>query len=270
MSLKHYIIRGGIEGWERLKILSRVMRPTTLDLLRRAGISPGMTCLEVGCGSGDVAFDLAEMVGPEGRVVATEIDRVKLDLVQGEARNRGIENIEFRYSDIMREAVEGKFDLAHCRFILTHLPDPVAALSHMSEALRVGGIIVIEGIDFRGYFCHPDFEAHRHYVDLYIRTVERRGGDACIGPRLPLMLAGSGFRQVRMNVVQPAGTEGEVKLISPLTMENIADSVIEEGFLSREEADRIIDELYDFARREDTVGCMPRVIECWGVRAPAA
>src|ERR1700757_1508102 len=131
MSLKHYIIRGGIEGWERLRILSRVMQPTSCELLRRVGAGPGMTCLEVGCGSGDLAFDLAAMVGPTGRVVCTEIDRVKLDLSQNEAKNRKIENVEFRYSDIMLEAVEGGFDLVHCRFILTHLPDPAAALTHM-------------------------------------------------------------------------------------------------------------------------------------------
>jgi ubiquinone/menaquinone biosynthesis C-methylase UbiE len=270
MSLKHYIIRGGIEGWERLRILSRVMQPTSCELLRRVGAGPGMTCLEVGCGSGDLAFDLAAMVGPTGRVVCTEIDRVKVDLSQNEAKNRKIENVEFRYSDIMREAVEGGFDLVHCRFILTHLPDPAAALTHMYESLREGGVVVIEDIDFKGYFCYPDFAAHRQYVDLYIRTVERRGGDACIGPRLPLLLANAGFQQIRMNVVQPAGTDGEVKLISPLTMENIADAVIAEGLASREEADRIIDELYAFARKEGTVGCMPRVIEAWGVRARSA
>ena len=270
MSLKHYIIRGGIEGWERLRILSRVMQPTSMALLRRAGVRPGMTCLEVGSGSGDLAFDLAGMVGPMGRVVGTEIDSLKLDLSKNEARNRKVENVEFRYSDIMREAVEGKFDLIHCRFILTHLPDPVAALNHMYEALRGGGVLVVEDIDFRGYFCYPDFEAHRRYVDLYIQTVERRGGDPCIGPRLPELLATAGFQQIRMNVVQPAGTDGEVKLISPLTMENIADAVIAEKLATREEADRIIDELYAFARREGTVGCMPRVIEAWGVRPGSA
>jgi ubiquinone/menaquinone biosynthesis C-methylase UbiE len=63
MQKSDYVIRGGIEGRERLRILSRVMRPTTLDLLRRVGIRPGMACLEIGCGGGDLAFDMARMVG---------------------------------------------------------------------------------------------------------------------------------------------------------------------------------------------------------------
>ena len=44
-----YIIRGGFEGRERLRVLSRVMQPTTLALFQRAGVRPGMECLDVGC-----------------------------------------------------------------------------------------------------------------------------------------------------------------------------------------------------------------------------
>jgi ubiquinone/menaquinone biosynthesis C-methylase UbiE len=71
-----------------LRILSRVMQPTTLDLLRRAGIRPGMAVLEVACGGGDLAFDLAGMVSPGGRVVATDIDKIKLELAGHEADER--------------------------------------------------------------------------------------------------------------------------------------------------------------------------------------
>jgi len=60
----HYVIRGGIEGRARLRILSRVMWPSTLNLLQRAGISCGMTCLDIGCGGGDVSCELARLVGP--------------------------------------------------------------------------------------------------------------------------------------------------------------------------------------------------------------
>ena len=74
MEQNHYIIRGGRAGKERLRVLWRVMRPTTLNVLERAGVRPGMKCLEVGCGSGDLAFELAWIVGPKGKVVATDID----------------------------------------------------------------------------------------------------------------------------------------------------------------------------------------------------
>ena len=46
MERDHYVIRGGVEGRERLRILARVMRPTTLSLFDRVGIDMGMVCLD--------------------------------------------------------------------------------------------------------------------------------------------------------------------------------------------------------------------------------
>ena len=68
-----YIIRGGLAGRERLQTLARAMRPATLDLLQRAGVGPGQTCLDLGCGGGDVARELARLVGPTGHVLGLDL-----------------------------------------------------------------------------------------------------------------------------------------------------------------------------------------------------
>jgi hypothetical protein len=47
---KHYVIRGGIEERERLRILSRVMHASTSALLDRLDLCAGLTCLHVGSG----------------------------------------------------------------------------------------------------------------------------------------------------------------------------------------------------------------------------
>ena len=226
VSAPSYIIRGGIAGRERLRILSRVMRPTSLDLLQRAGLKPGMNVLEIGCGGGDLAFDIARIIGPSGRVLGTDIDQTKLDLAAREATEQGLANVTFLFADITQSVPASDFDLIHARFVLTHLTNPAQVLAHIGTVLRPGGTIVLEDIDFRGYFCYPDCAAIWRYVQLYTDTTKRKGVDANIGPRLPSLLSDAGFANARMNVVQPSGLEGEVKLISPLTMENIADAVI--------------------------------------------
>jgi hypothetical protein len=137
----------------------------------------------------------------------------------------------------------------------------------MRRALRPGGIAVIEDIDFRGYFCYPECPALRRYIELYTQTVHRRGGDANIGPRLPALLRAASFEGIQMNVIQLAGITGEVKLLSPLTMENIADAVMAEGLASPAEIDSIVAELYEFARIPGTIGCTPRIVEAWGYRS---
>lgn len=268
MQKEDYIIRGGLEGRERLRALARVMQPTTHGLLQRAGIRSGMACLEIGCGGGDVAFDMARMVGPEGRVVGTDIDAKKLELAREEAAKHSLTNTEFRFADITQTEPEKEFDFVHARFVLTHLADPSQALLRMRGALRNGGVIVLEDIDFSGYFCYPDCPAIWRYVKLYTETVRRKGADANIGPRLPAMLGAAGFRNVQVNIVQPAGVEGEVKLMTPLTMENIADAVVAEGLASLDEVKRLVRELYEFAETPGTNGCLPRVVEAWATSPP--
>ncbi|MGA8655676.1 MAG: hypothetical protein WB586_05960 [Chthoniobacterales bacterium] len=56
-----------------------------------------------------------------------------------------------------------------------------------------------------------------------------------------------------------------IPLMAPLTMENIADAVLAERLASRAELDRLIDELYEFARAPDTVVAGPRVVEALGI-----
>ncbi len=268
MERHHYIIRGGAAGRERLKVLSRVFGPTTLNLLNRVGIQPGMKCLEVGCGSGDLTFDLAGIVGPSGRVVATDIDDVKIRLARSEAEEQHLTNVEFRVADIVEDGIEA-FDFAHARFVLTHLPNPENALERIRQAVRPGGILVVEDIDFRGHFCHPECPAFSCYVQLYTQTAQRRGADPNIGPRLPQLLVEAGFEAVQMNIVQPAAMSGEVKIMPSLTLANIADAVAGEGLASRAELDQLIHELDDFASDPQTLISGPRIVEAWGYRPSA-
>ncbi len=256
-----YVIRGGIEGRERLRLISRVLRPTTLDLLRRAGVGAGMSCLEIGCGGGDVARDIAELVGAKGRVLATDIDEVQLEIARSESA--AFANLSFQRSDITQEIPGGAFDLVHARFVLTHISDPASVLRRMKSVLKPGGLLVLEDIDFRGHFAFPDCPALDRYVALYTEIVQRKSGDANIGPRLPSLAAGAGFSDIQMNVVHPAGAEGEVKLMTPITMENIAANVVSAGLASERDVKEIGEALYTFARTPGTVCGAPRIFEVW-------
>ena len=264
---RQYIIRGGVQGRERLRIMARVLRPGTLMLLHRAGIKPGMTCLDAGCGGGDTSFDLAELVGPQGRVLGLDLDETKLTLARHEAELRHLYNVQFRLSDIAQSEELPKFDLVYARFLLTHMSDPTAIARRMRTLLYPGGVLVLEDIDFTGYFCHPHSAALGRYVELYNQAVKLRDGDPNIGPRLPGILLDLGFERVQVQVVQPVALEGEVKLVTPLTMESIQDCLLEEGLSSKEEIAQIIDELYRFAQDPKALASFPRVIQTWGYRS---
>jgi SAM-dependent methyltransferase len=265
MGAARYIIRGGLAGRERLRVLARVAAPATNRLLERVGIEPGMRCLDVGCGGGDVSLALAGLAGPEGEVVGVDLDEVKLGLARDEARAAGVANVSYRVGDVHDLPTDSAFDVVYARFLLSHLRDPMRALRAMIAAARPGGVVAIEDIDFSvSGFCHPESEAYRHLWQIYPPTVRAHGGDAMFAPQLPRMLAEAGLLDIDAGLAQPAGSDRDVKLMPALTLENTADAVVAARQATRDEVDALVQELYALADDPDTVLSLPRVVQAWG------
>jgi hypothetical protein len=71
-----------------------------------------------------------------------------------------------------------------------------------------------------------------------------------------------------MNVVHPAGFDGEVKLIAPITLEAIADAVLAANLCGADELNGTVDDLYAFAADEGSVLSTPRIVQAWGRKQP--
>jgi SAM-dependent methyltransferase len=179
----------------------------------------------------------------------------------------GLANVEFRVADIVGgDLPQPGFDLVYARFLLTHLREPQHAVERLSGLLAPGGLMIVEDIDFSGSFSHPPSWAFAAYVDLYRGAALARGVHPDIGPRLPGLEA-AGLAPAEMQVVQPASLRGEVKLLSAVTMEAIADAVIAVGLATGEEIEGIVDELHRVGRDETTVFSAPRIVQAWGRKA---
>jgi hypothetical protein len=137
----------------------------------------------------------------------------------------------------------------------------------MVEACVPGGTVVIEDTDFAASFCYPICTAHERYTKLYQELVQRRGGNANIGPKLPAMLRRAGIQSIEVNVIQPAHIHGEGKLMAPLTMWRISDALTAEGLATESEAQQILTELNRVAGDCETVISLPRIFQVWGKRA---
>jgi len=258
------VIRGGEEGRERLRLLSEVFGPSTRALLADVGIPPGSACLDVGCGGGDVTFDLARAAGPTGRAVGVDLDRAKLELARRESDERGIPNVAFEARDVADWKPAETFDVVFARFVLTHLADPGALVSTLRRHIHRGGALIVEDIDFRGHFAEPDCPALRKFVALYTQSVRNRGGDPNLGPRLPGLLRDAGFEDVRLKLVHPVALQGGIKLLTCVTLESIAEAVLADDLITEDELRRTTDDLYAFARDPSTVLGGPRIFQTWG------
>jgi hypothetical protein len=200
------------------------------------------------------------------------MDAAKIAIARAEAEAGRVRSVEYREGDVLATEFTPNYDVLYVRFLLTHMADPAAAVARISAGLRPNGVPIAEDIDFTGCFCHPSSAAYDRYVALYQGAAWARGVDPNIGPRLPEFLAGAGCERVGVNVVQPAGMtaegyERDVKLVTPLTLENFADSAVAEGLASREEIDGLLAKLYELAADSTTLLAFPRIVQAWGYRA---
>ena len=172
---------------ERLALLQSIGDPVTCQRLERTGIGAGWACMEVGAGHGSIARWMAERVGPTGRVVAADLNTQFLVGLP--------ETVEVRRVDVRTEELgAGEYDLIHCRTLLMHLPDPLAALRRMAAALRPGGWLVAEEADFGLHWLagHPDAEWANELVQRQLASFAS-AMDPYLGRRLPGLVAALGL-----------------------------------------------------------------------------
>jgi ubiquinone/menaquinone biosynthesis C-methylase UbiE len=109
-------------------------------LVENADPQPGQTILDIAAGPGDQGFQVAERVGPEGRVISTDFAAEMVDLARRSGESRGLTNVEYRVLDAERmDLAEDSVDGVVCRWGYMLMADPAAALKETRRVLRDGG-----------------------------------------------------------------------------------------------------------------------------------
>ncbi|MBA1145628.1 methyltransferase domain-containing protein [Ectothiorhodospiraceae bacterium WFHF3C12] len=128
------------EKFERFRgILTKGMSHHSRVPLDELSLPAGARVLDVGCGWGDTAIELARMVGPEGYVLGVDcVDRF-LDKGRRDAMTAGLDNVEFLAADVETYPFAGGHDLCYSRFGMMFFGNPMAAMRNIAAALRPGG-----------------------------------------------------------------------------------------------------------------------------------
>ncbi|HEX2317151.1 MAG TPA: class I SAM-dependent methyltransferase [Thermomonospora sp.] len=128
-------------GWEAsLETFERGAAEVTRLLLDLGGVRPGHTVLDVATGLGEPALTAARAVGPEGRVVATDLSPEMLGVAR--RRAEGLGNVEFAVADLeLLDPPPGSFDVVLSRWGLMFALDHAALFRSLRRLLVPGGVL---------------------------------------------------------------------------------------------------------------------------------
>ena len=126
---------------QRLMLQAQLHDRLTRRFLADAGLAAGMTVLDVGSGTGDVAFAAADLVGPTGRVVGVDVNPAILELAEARARAEERENVRFVAGDCRTAVLPDDFDAAIGRFVLMYTGDVSETLREIVARVKPGGVV---------------------------------------------------------------------------------------------------------------------------------
>ncbi|HWU90190.1 MAG TPA: methyltransferase domain-containing protein [Kofleriaceae bacterium] len=199
---------------ERLELQHEVWRAQAREAWRRAGIGPGQTVIDVGCGPGLATVDLAELVGAAGRVIALDRSPRFLEAAARRCEARGIGNVAARVCDLdVDELLEARAgagagaDAAWARWVFSFVGRPRELLQRVARALRSGGVFVAhEYFDYGAWRAAPRDPAIEEFVAHVMASWRARGGEPDIALELLGWLPELGFEIASVRpIVEVAG-----------------------------------------------------------------
>ncbi|HXM58276.1 MAG TPA: class I SAM-dependent methyltransferase [Candidatus Dormibacteraeota bacterium] len=198
----------------RLELWAEMFAPASRPFLAMAPAGPELA-LDLGCASGHTTRLLAETVRPQ-RCVGFDTSAAHLEA----ARAGAIEGVEFIEHDVTKVPFPtGPADLVYCRFLLPHVPDPLAAVHAWASQLRPGGRILLDEVEqIRG--DEDDTGPVRSYLDMAASLQERHGGHRSeVGPLLGSATFCPPLRCVSNQVVT---LRPPARLVAPVFLLNLA------------------------------------------------
>ena len=226
-----------------------------------AALAPraGERILDVGCGAGTTTLELAEAVGPTGRVVGVDVSG---QLVATARRRNRSAQVSFVEADAQTHVFDEPFDAIYSRFGMMFFADPTAAFANLRRALAPDGRIAFvcwRSVEENPFMTAPMVAARKYFPNLPPPPDPEAPGPFALadGARLGRILAAAGFRDVaiaphdeKIGGNDRAGTLELALHIGPL------------GRLLREHPDKravVLDAVRDAveALLVDGIGCAP-------------
>lgn len=190
-----YVLAREDEEYQRLNAQAKAWEEATERTLRKAGVSAGQRCLDVGCGTGTAMRILGGLVGPSGAVVGIDLDERIGRLAVGALNDEQPGRHRFEPLDIVAAdtAPGAPFDVVFTRLVIFHMKEQAKTLKKLWSWVAPGGVLVVMDYDLAPVKSYPTNETAERGILLMNTVFTRAGRDPSIGVRLPLHFIDAGI-----------------------------------------------------------------------------
>ena len=158
-------------------------------------LKPGMTILDIGCGTGSISKDIANFIGENGKVIG--IDNTENFIKSGQESYQSVSNLELITVDLFEYHSDTKFDLIISARTLQWLSNPKEALIKMKSLLKPNGQISILDYDHTNLIWNPlPPESMQEFYNTFLKWRSDAGMNNKIAEDLPQLLKEVGFHSI--------------------------------------------------------------------------
>lgn len=261
-----YVLGRTVEEYERLRAQAQMLEEATARTLQKAGIQPGMRCLDAGSGPGEVMRLIGRVVGPSGFVTGIDLDEALGTYALAQLHAKEGKHFAFVRGDLtaMRDAPDGPYDLIYTRLTLFHIGDPVAVLKTLWSWLKPGGTLIAMDYDMTNIRGVPESTAGADMVRLIKETMTRAGRDIAIGAHLPRHFMRAGIAPIAgTDVASHFGPLARLGDMPRAVLKSLGPAAIKLGIASGEEIARV-DQAFAAEMSDPSVFMFaPLVISAW-------
>jgi ubiquinone/menaquinone biosynthesis C-methylase UbiE len=266
-TLQEYSLQRSALEYDRLRGQARMWESAAEAVLDRIGLQPGATCLDAGCGPGETMRLLARRVGPQGVVTGIDVDAPLGAVTERSLHAEGCPQVRFVAAELTGDepVPGGPYDLVYARLLLFHLPQRVAVLARLWDAVAPGGVLVVQDYDLGSIDVVPPLAAVGEVRRVISETFLALGCDIRAGFHLSQLFAEAGLGA-------PDGTDvaGRIeplatgRRILSATLSSVLPAALARGITGEADADATLAGLArDAERLPDASLFWPLMLSAW-------